>query len=140
MSMEQTLSILKPDLTKRNLTGAVNDMIEKNNLKIIAQKRILMTEKQAQKFYAIHEKKLFFKELVDQMCNGPVVVQVLEGTNAISDYRTLMGATNPEEAGVNTIRKKYAISIGENSVHGSDSIENAKQEIPFFFSQSEIVN
>ena len=139
MTIERTLSILKPDVTRRNLTGAVNEMIEASGLRIIAQKRILMTKAQAEEFYAVHKARQFFGELVGQMSAGPVVVQVLEGEGAVLKYRDLMGATNPKEAAENTIRNKHAVSIGENSVHGSDSLDNAAQEIPFFFSQVEII-
>ncbi len=137
--MQQTLSIIKPDATARNITGLVNAEIEKAGLKIVAQKRLLMTKKQAQAFYAVHSSRPFFAELVDSISSGPVVVQVLEGENAVALYRQIMGATDPEQAEVGTIRKLHAKSIGENSVHGSDSIENAAKEIAFFFAQIEIV-
>ena len=137
--MEQTLSIIKPDATKRNLTGSINSLIEKNGLRIIAQKRIKMTNDQAEKFYAIHSDKPFFRDLVHYMTSEPVVVQVLEGLNAVKKYREVMGATNPENAEEGTIRKLFALNVQENSVHGSDSDENAKSEIEFFFSDSEIV-
>ena len=138
MSTEQTLSIIKPDATSRNITGQVNSMIEKSGLKIIGQKRIKLTEETAGKFYEVHKERPFFQDLVSFMISGPVVVQVLQGENAVSLYRKVMGATNPEEAEVGTIRKEFALSIEANSVHGSDSIENAKKEISFFFSETEI--
>ena len=137
--MEQTLSIIKPDATKRNLTGSINSLIETNGLRIIAQKRIKMTNDQAEKFYAIHSDKPFFRDLVHYMTSEPVVVQVLEGLNAVKKYREVMGATNPENAEEGTIRKLFALNVQENSVHGSDSDENAKSEIEFFFRDSEIV-
>ncbi|WP_112664260.1 nucleoside-diphosphate kinase [Microvirga flavescens] len=139
MAIERTFSIIKPDATERNLTGAVNAVIEKAGLRIVAQKRILMTRREAETFYAVHKERPFFGELVDFMVSGPVVVQVLQGDNAIARYREVMGATNPESAAEGTIRKLYAKSIGENSVHGSDSAENAKIEIAQFFSGNEIV-
>ena len=138
MSIEQTLSIIKPDATSRNITGKVNSIIEKSGLKIIGQKRIKLTEETAGKFYEVHKERPFFKDLVSFMVSGPVIVQVLQGENAVSLYRKVMGATNPEEAEVGTIRKEFALSIEANSVHGSDSIENAKKEISFFFSETEI--
>lgn len=134
----RTLSIIKPDATKRNITGNINSYFEKNGLRIIAQKRIQLTESQAQKFYEIHKERPFFGELVESMISAPVVVQVLEGEDAVLKNREIMGATNPKEADVGTIRKDFALSIGENSVHGSDSDENAKIEIAFFFSGYEI--
>src|SRR5919202_4550935 len=121
MAIERTFSIIKPDATARNLTGAVNALIEKAGLRIVAQKRIRMTREQAQTFYAVHSARPFFGELVDFMTSGPVVVQVLEGDNAVARYREVMGATNPEQAADGTIRKLYANNVGENSVHGSDS-------------------
>lgn len=139
MAIERTFSIIKPDATERNLTGAVNAVIEKAGLRIVAQKRILMTRREAETFYAVHKERPFFGELVDFMISDPVVVQVLEGENAVLRYREIMGATNPESAAEGTIRKLYAKSIGENSVHGSDSPENAKIEIAQFFSGNEIV-
>jgi len=139
MATERTFSIIKPDATERNLTGAINAVIEKAGLRIVAQKRILMTRREAETFYAVHKERPFFGELVDFMTSGPVVVQVLEGENAVLRYREIMGATNPESAAEGTIRKLYAKSIGENSVHGSDSQENAKIEIAQFFSGNEIV-
>ena len=138
MSIEQTLSIIKPDATSRNITGQVNSIIEKSGLKIIAQKRIKLTKETAGKFYEVHKERPFFKDLVSFMVSGPVIVQVLQGENAVALYRKVMGATNPEEAEVGTIRKEFALSIEANSVHGSDSVENAKKEISFFFSETEI--
>ena len=138
MSKEQTLSIIKPDATSRNITGQVNSMIEKSGLKIIGQKRIKLTKETAGKFYEVHKERPFFQDLVSFMVSGPVIVQVLQGENAIALYRKVMGTTNPEEAEVGTIRKEFALSIEANSVHGSDSIENAKKEISFFFSETEI--
>ena len=137
--MERTLSIIKPDATERNITGEINQIIEKNGLRIIAQKKIKLSIDQARKFYSMHIEKSFFNDLVKYMISGPVVVQVLEGTNAVDKYREIMGATNPEKAKNGTIRKKLALNVQENSVHGSDSIENAKNEIDFFFTQNEIV-
>jgi nucleoside-diphosphate kinase len=139
MATERTFSIIKPDATERNLTGAVNAVIEKAGLRIVAQKRILMSRREAETFYAVHKERPFFGELVDFMISAPVVVQVLEGDNAVVKYREIMGATNPESAADGTIRKLYAKSIGENSVHGSDSQDNAKLEIAQFFSGNEIV-
>ncbi|MBY0501049.1 MAG: nucleoside-diphosphate kinase [Alphaproteobacteria bacterium] len=139
MNMQRTLSILKPDITRRNLTGAVNERIERSGLRIIAQKRILLTLEQAQKFYAVHQERAFFFDLCSFMTTGPVVVQVLQGENAIEAYRTVMGATNPANADEGTIRRDFAESIEANSVHGSDSLENAEKEIAFFFSEMEIV-
>ena len=138
MSIEKTLSIIKPDATSRNLTGQINSIIEKSGLKIIAQKRIKLTKDIASRFYEVHKDRPFFKDLVNFMVSGPVVVQVLQGENAVSLYRKVMGATNPEEAEEGTIRKEFALSIEANSVHGSDSIENANKEISFFFSEIEI--
>src|ERR1700751_275613 len=139
MAIERTFSTIKPDATMRNLTGAVNAMIEQAGLRIVAQKRVRITKEQAQQFYAVHKDRPFFGELVDFMTSGPVVVQVLEGDNAIAKYREVMGATDPTKAAANTIRKVHARSIGENSVHGSDSTENAAIEIGQFFSGNEIV-
>jgi len=139
MAVERTFSILKPDATARNLTGAINAMIEAAGLRIVAQKRVRMSLPQARTFYAVHKARPFFGELVDFMVSGPVVVQVLEGENAIAKYRDVMGATDPAKAEANTIRKVHAKSIGENSVHGSDSAENAAIEIGQFFSGNEIV-
>ena len=139
MSLQQTLSIIKPDATRRNLTGAINKMIEDAGLKIVAQKRIHMTEAQAQEFYIVHKERPFYNELVTFMMSGPVVVQVLEGEDAVATYRGIMGATNPADADEGTIRKAFAESIEANSVHGSDSIENAAIEIAYFFTDHEIV-
>jgi len=139
MAIERTFSILKPDATVRNLTGAINAMIEKSGLRIIAQKRVMITRAQAEAFYAVHRQRPFFGELVDFMISGPVVVQVLEGENAITAYRDLMGATDPAKAAEGTIRKAFAKSISDNSVHGSDSPETAQKEIAQFFSGKEIV-
>ncbi len=139
MALERTFSIIKPDATARNLTGAVNAVIEKAGLRIVAQKRIQMTRAQAEEFYGVHRERPFFGELVDFMISAPVVVQVLEGENAIARYREVMGATNPENAAEGTIRKLYAKSVGENSVHGSDAPETAKVEIAQFFAGNEIV-
>lgn len=137
--MQRTLSILKPDVTRRNLTGAVNARIESTELRIIAQKRLWLTLEQAQKFYAVHKERAFFNDLCVSMISGPVVVQVLEGENAVETYRKIMGATNPLNAEEGTIRRDFAESIEANSVHGSDSPENAAIEISFFFSEIEIV-
>jgi nucleoside-diphosphate kinase len=139
MSVERTFSIIKPDATRRNLTGAVNQKLEAAGLRIVAQKRIQLTEAQAKAFYAVHAARPFYGELVSFMISGPVVVQVLEGENAVLKNREIMGATNPANAEPGTIRKEFAESIEANSVHGSDSLENAKTEIAFFFSESEIV-
>jgi Nucleoside diphosphate kinase len=136
---ERTFSIIKPDATRRNLTGKVNAVIEDAGLRIVAQKRIKMTRAQAEKFYEVHKERPFFGELVEFMTSAPVVVQVLEGENAVARYREVMGATNPAQAAEGTIRKLYAESVGENSVHGSDSLENAKIEIAQFFTEDEIV-
>ncbi len=139
MALERTFSIIKPDATERNLTGAVNAVIEGAGLRIVAQKRIRMTREQAETFYAVHKERPFFGELVDFMISAPVVVQVLEGENAVAKYREIMGATNPASAAEGTIRKQFARSVGENSVHGSDSADNARMEIAQFFSGNEIV-
>jgi nucleoside-diphosphate kinase len=139
MAVERTFSIIKPDATARNLTGAINAMIEQAGLRIVAQKRVRISLPQARTFYAVHRERPFFGELVDFMVSAPVVVQVLEGENAIAKYRELMGATDPAKAAAGTIRKVHAKSIGENSVHGSDSAENAAAEIAQFFSGNEIV-
>ncbi|MCB1593024.1 MAG: nucleoside-diphosphate kinase [Alphaproteobacteria bacterium] len=139
MAVERTLSIIKPDATNRNLTGAINAMFEAGGLRIVGQKRIKMTLGQAQKFYEIHKDKGFFAELTEFMSSAPVVVQVLEGENAVSRNREIMGDTNPDNAKEGTVRKKYALNIGENSVHGSDTLENAKKEVAFFFKDEEIV-
>jgi nucleoside-diphosphate kinase len=137
--IERTLSIIKPDATKRNLTGKINAVIEASDLRIVGQKRVMMTRAQAEKFYEVHKARPFYGELVDTMTSGPVVVQVLEGKGAVAKYREVMGATNPNEAATGTIRKEFALSISENSVHGSDSVENAVIEVEFFFCYSEIV-
>jgi nucleoside-diphosphate kinase len=139
MTVERTFSILKPDATARNLTGAINAIIEQAGLRIVAQKRLRITRGQAEAFYAVHRQRPFFGELVDFMISGPVVVQVLEGENAIAKYRDVMGATDPAKAAAGTIRKVHAVSIGENSVHGSDAPETAGQEIAQFFAGNEIV-
>jgi nucleoside-diphosphate kinase len=139
MAIERTFSIIKPDATSRNLTGAINAMIEKAGLRIVAQKRVLISREQAERFYAVHRARPFFRELVDFMTSGPVVVQVLEGENAIAAYRDLMGATDPAKAAPDTIRKVFARSIGENSVHGSDAADTAEKEIAQFFAENEIV-
>ena len=139
MALERTFSIIKPDATARNLTGAVNAVIEKAGLRIVAQKRIQMTRAQAEQFYGVHRERPFFGELVEFMTSGPVVVQVLEGENAIARYREVMGATNPANAAEGTIRKLFAQSVGENSVHGSDAAETAAVEIAQFFADDEIV-
>ena len=139
MAASRTFSIIKPDATRRNLTGAINSKIEEAGLRIVAQRRIHMTREQAQAFYAIHAERPFFTDLVEFMISGPVVVQVLEGENAVSAYREIMGATNPADADNGTIRKLFAESIEANSVHGSDSDENAAIEISHFFKESEIV-
>ena len=136
--MQRTLSIIKPDAVKRNLIGKINEKLEGTGLKIVALKKIHLTKKQAEKFYEVHKARPFFGELVETMTSGPVVVQVLQGENAVLKNREIMGATNPKEALDGTIRKEFALSIGENSVHGSDSLENAAQEIAFFFSGIEI--
>ena len=137
--MERTFSIIKPDATKRNISGRINQIIEESGLRIIAQKRIKLSSDQAIKFYSIHNKKHFFNDLINYMTSGPVVVQVLEANNAVDKYREIMGATNPEKAKNGTIRKILALNVQENSVHGSDSIKNAKNEINFFFTENEIV-
>ncbi|HEV3045303.1 MAG TPA: nucleoside-diphosphate kinase [Roseiarcus sp.] len=139
MALQRTFSILKPDVTRRNLTGAVNAKIEAAGLRIIAQKRLHMTRGEAETFYAVHKERPFFGELVAFMTSAPVVVQVLEGDNAVQRYRDVMGATNPEKAAGGTIRKEFAVSMGENSVHGSDAPETAAIEIAQFFSGNEIV-
>ena len=136
---ERTFSIIKPDATKRNLTGAVNAVIEKAGLRIVAQKRIKMSKALAEEFYGVHKERPFFGELVEFMTSEPVVIQVLEGDNAVAKYREVMGATNPANADEGTIRKLFALSVGENSVHGSDSQENAAIEIAQFFKPEEIV-
>ncbi len=137
--MKRTFSIIKPDATKRNITGAINKIIEDNELKIVAQKRIQLSREKAEGFYFVHKDKPFFNELIDYMTSGPVIIQVLEGENAIEKYRKIMGATNPQNADSGTIRKEYALNIQENSVHGSDSEENARIEINYFFKEDEII-
>src|SRR5690348_2511748 len=139
MAIERTFSILKPDATARNLTGAINAIIEKAGLRIVAQRRIRMSRADAEKFYEVHKERPFYGELVEFMTSGPVVVQVLEGDNAIAKYRDVMGATDPAKAADGTIRKVHAKSVGENSVHGSDAPETAAVEIAQFFSGNEIV-
>src|SRR5262244_2558276 len=139
MAVERTFSIIKPDATARNLTGAINAMIEQASLRIIAQRRVRISREQAETFYAVHRERPFFRELVDFMTSGPVVVQVLEGDNAIAKYREVMGATDPAKAAPGTIRKTHAKSIGENSVHGSDAPDTAVREIAQFFSENEMV-
>ena len=139
MALERTLSIIKPDGTRRNLTGAINKKFEDAGLRIVAQKRIKMSKAQAEKFYEVHAARPFYGELVDFMMSEPVVVQVLEGENAVAKNREVMGATNPKEAADGTVRKDFALSIGENTVHGSDSLENANTEVAFFFKDDEIV-
>lgn len=139
MALERTFSIIKPDATRRNLTGAVNAHIEKAGLRIVGQKRIKMSKEKAEAFYGVHKERPFFGSLVTFMTSGPVVVQVLEGDNAVAKYREVMGATDPSKAAAGTIRKDFAESIEANSVHGSDSAENAKIEIAHFFTEAEIV-
>ncbi len=139
MAKERTLSIIKPDATRRNITGAINAIFEKNGLRIVAQKRIRLTTEQAEAFYIVHKDRPFYESLVKFMTSGPVVVQVLEGEDAIAKNRKVMGATNPAAAEEGTIRKEFAESVEANSVHGSDSPENAAREINFFFSETEIV-
>ncbi|VVT20351.1 nucleoside-diphosphate kinase [Erythrobacter sp. EC-HK427] len=139
MAVTRTFSIIKPDATKRNLTGAVTKKLEDAGLRVVASKRIRMSQEQAEGFYAVHKERPFFGELVEFMMSEPVVVQVLEGEDAVAKNREVMGATNPAEAAEGTIRKEFALSIGENSVHGSDSEENAAIEIAYFFSNDEIV-
>jgi nucleoside-diphosphate kinase len=136
---ERTFSIIKPDATRRNLTGKVNAVIEDAGLRIVAQRRIRLSRPQAEAFYGVHKERPFFGELVESMTSGPVVVQVLEGDDAVAKYREAMGATNPAQAAEGTIRKLYAVSVGENSVHGSDSLDNAKIEIAQFFTEDDIV-
>ena len=137
--MNRTFSIIKPDATRRNITGAINKIIEQNGLRIIAQKRIKLTKDQAEGFYAVHKDKNFFGDLIDYMTSEPIIVQVLLGSNAVTKYREIMGSTNPENAENGTIRKEFALNIQENSVHGSDSIENANIEIKYFFNENEIL-
>ena len=138
MATERTLSIIKPDATRRNLTGAINAKFEAAGLRIVAQKRIKMSRSQAEKFYEVHKERPFYGELVEFMMSEPVVVQVLEGENAVVKNREVMGATNPKEAADGTVRKEFALSIGENSVHGSDSLENAAIETAYFFAATEL--
>ena len=137
--MDRTFSIIKPDATKRNLTGAINKIIEDNEIRIIAQKRIKLSKEQAEGFYDVHKDKPFFADLIEYMTSEPVVIQVLTSDNAVKKYRDVMGSTNPENANEGTIRKEYGLNIQENSVHGSDSEENAKKEIEYFFNNDEIV-
>jgi nucleoside-diphosphate kinase len=139
MATERTFSIIKPDATRRNLTGKIIDRLETSGLRIVAQKRVWLSQKQAEGFYAVHKERPFFHDLVKFMTSGPVVVQVLEGANAVAKYREVMGATDPKKANPGTIRKDFAESIEANSVHGSDSAENAAIEIKFFFADTEIV-
>ena len=139
MALERTFSIIKPDATRRNLTGKIIAKFEDAGLRVVASRRIRMTRAQAEGFYAVHKERPFFGELVESMISGPVVVQVLEGENAILKNREVMGATNPANAAEGTIRKEFAVSVGENSVHGSDAPETAAQEIKYFFSDDEIV-
>ncbi|MDR3449166.1 MAG: nucleoside-diphosphate kinase [Alphaproteobacteria bacterium] len=139
MALERTFSILKPDATRRNLTGKINAKFEEAGLRIVAQKRIQMSRKQAEGFYAVHKERPFFNDLCEFMISGPVVIQVLEGENAVAKNREIMGATNPANAAPGTIRKEFAESIEANSVHGSDSLDNAKIEIAYFFKPEEIV-
>ena len=140
MAIERTFSIIKPDATERNITGDICSVLEKNGLKIVASRRIKMTQEKAAQFYSVHSERPFFQSLCDFMCSGPVVVQVLEGENAVLKNREVMGATNPEEAEEGTIRKMFAVSLEKNSVHGSDSDENAKIEIAQFFSEEDILS
>ena len=137
--MDQTFSIIKPDATKRNITGSINKVIEESGLRIIAQKRIRLSNDQAKNFYSIHKERPFFNDLIEYMTSEPVVVQILSGENCVARYRAIMGATNPENAEEGTIRKLFALNVQENSVHGSDSEDNAKNEINFFFKAEEIV-
>ena len=137
--MDQTFSIIKPDATKRNITGSINKVIEESGLRIIAQKRIKLTNAQAESFYAVHKEKPFFRDLIEYMTSEPVIVQILSGENCVEKYRSIMGATNPQNAENGTIRKLFALNVQENSVHGSDSADNARIEIDFFFKQEEIV-
>ena len=139
MATERTFSIIKPDATRRNLTGAITKMLEDSGLRVVASRRIHMTREQAEGFYAVHKERPFFGELVDGMTSGPTIVQVLEGEGAILKNREIMGATNPANADEGTIRKQFALSIGENSVHGSDAPETAAQEIAYWFAETEIV-
>ena len=138
MTIERTFSMIKPDATDRNLVGSISAMIEKSGLRIIASKRIRMTQEKAAEFYSVHSERPFFQSLCDFMCSGPIIVQVLEGENAVKKNREIMGATNPDDADEGTIRKVHAVSLEKNSVHGSDSLENAKIEIAHFFNDQEI--
>ena len=138
--MSRTFSIIKPDATKRNITGAINKIIENSNLKIVAQKRIQLSKEKAEGFYNVHKDKPFFNDLIEYMTSGPVIIQVLMGDNAVEQYRKIMGATNPDNAEAGTIRKEFALNIQENSVHGSDSDKNAEIEIQYFFDESEIID
>ena len=137
--MQKTFSIIKPDATKRNITGSINKIIEDRGLRIVAQKRIKLSREQAMDFYKVHSERPFYKDLIEYMTSEPVIVQVLKGENAVMKYRDVMGSTNPTEAAEGTIRKLHALNIQENSVHGSDSYENAEKEISFFFKKEEIV-
>ena len=139
MAIERTLSIIKPDATERNITGKINAMFEEAGLKIIAQRRIRLSREQAESFYEVHNERSFFGELVDYMISAPIVAQVLEGNDAVAHHRKIMGVTNPAQAEVGTVRKEFALNVQENSVHGSDSVENAAKEISFFFSDADIV-
>ena len=139
MAVERTFSMIKPDATRRNLTGAITQKLEEAGLTVVASKRVWMSRREAEGFYAVHKERPFFGELVESMCSGPTVVQVLQGENAIAKNREVMGATNPTQADEGTIRKEFALSIGENSVHGSDAPETAAQEIAYWFSETEIV-
>ena len=139
MAVERTFSMIKPDATKRNLTGAITKMLEDSGLRVVASKRVWMSRREAEGFYAVHRERPFFGELVDSMSSGPTIVQVLEGENAIAKNREVMGATNPASADEGTIRKTFALSIGENSVHGSDAPETAAEEIAYWFAGTEIV-
>ena len=138
--MSRTFSIIKPDATRRNITGAINNIIENNNLKIVAQKRIKLSKDKAEGFYSVHKDKPFFNDLIEYMTSGPVIIQVLKGENAVDQYRKIMGSTNPDNAATGTIRKEFALNIQENSVHGSDSEENAEIEIKYFFDEIEIID
>ena len=137
--MNLTFSIIKPDATKRNITGSINKIIEDNGLRIVAQKRIKLTTEQAENFYSVHKERPFFRDLIEYMTSEPVIVQILSGENSVEKYRSIMGATNPENAENGTIRKLFALNVQENSVHGSDSPENAKIEIDYFFKPAEIL-
>ena len=139
MALERTLSIIKPDATERNITGKINAMFEEAGLRFIAQRRIRLSREQAESFYEVHNERSFFGELVDYMISAPVVAQVLEGEDAVAAHRKIMGATNPAQAEEGTVRKELALNVQENSVHGSDSVENAAKEISFFFSDADIV-